>query len=335
MTLKILRHPHGYTVKMGRKRSTSAPFPGHHLREYLLARGVPEPPAPPVTYAPEANTALREMYGNDTLGDCVIAASLHVEGCVTGNAGDPKVFTEAQVVQTYGWCGYVAGQPDTDQGCEIQPVLNQWGSHGLPLGSKLTGYLAVDPTNQAEIETAIYLFETLVFGLELPDAWVNPMPSGDGFVWDVAGAPDPSNGHCICGVGYTAAGVAIDTWGMEGTITWAAIAEYCAASVSGELYVVITPDILAAASMKAPDGLNWSQLVADFDAMGGTLPAPVPAPVPVPPTPPVPAPPAPVPGYTTMPLPAGVVGLVLQQRGAEFVELFPGGKVVVGLAVKG
>ena len=47
-----------------------------------------------------------------------------------------------------------------------------------------------------------------------------------GFVWDVAGPANPDNGHCFVGVGYTDIGVVIDSWGMLGTITWAAIAAY-------------------------------------------------------------------------------------------------------------
>ena len=73
----------------------------------------------------------------------------------------------------------------------------------------------------------------------------------------VAGNPDPDNGHCIVGAGYTSAGVQIDTWAMMGTITWAALQKYCAASVGGELYVMLTPDQLQKAAAKAPNGFAW------------------------------------------------------------------------------
>ena len=83
----------------------------------------------------------------------------------------------------------------------------------------IAGRRTVDATNIEECQTALWLFENLYFGLELPDAWINPMPSASGFVWDAAGAPDPDNGQCVVGVGYTAAGITIDTWGMTGLMT--------------------------------------------------------------------------------------------------------------------
>ena len=33
------------------------------------------------------------------------------------------------------------------------------------------------------------------FVVELPAAWINPGPNGNGFVWDVAGSPNPQDGH--------------------------------------------------------------------------------------------------------------------------------------------
>ena len=274
MALKVLTFPQnhavapGKMVKMGRKRPDK-PFAGHRLQSFFVA----QPPAPPATtdYWKAGNNALREMYGNDTLGDCVIAYAMHTEGTVTGNAssplGVPFVFSESQVIETYGWCGYVDGDPSTDNGCVVESVLEEWKSKGLPRGSKLAGFLAVDPTNEFEMKTAVWLFENLCFGLELPDAWVNPMPNGDGFTWDVAGDPDPENGHCIAGVDLVPGGIRIDTWAMQGTLTYAAIAKYCAAAVHGEVYTVLTPDIVSRATQKAPNGFAWAKLRQYFQGL--------------------------------------------------------------------
>ena len=78
----------------------------------------------------------------------------------------------------------------------------------------------------------MWLFENLYFGLELPDAWINPMPDAPGFVWDAAGPADPQNGHCVVGVGYTAQGITIDSWGMTGLLTDKAIAKYWSARLA-------------------------------------------------------------------------------------------------------
>lgn len=315
MALKVLHHPHGHSVKMGRKRP-STPFTGLHLKKYLRTDVVTLPPLP-FGYGADATAALAQMYLNDTLGDCVIAAGLHAEGVITGNAGDEIVYNDEIAQTAYGWCGYVPGNAATDQGCEITTVLDNWVSTGWPgPGSPAAGYLAVDPTNKTEVQTAIYLFENLIFGMELPDAWTNPMPSASGFTWDVAGAPDPNQGHCVAGFDATAQGISFATWAMTGTLTYAAIAEYCAATNNGELYVVITQDLINAASQKAPTGLDWAQLVADYNAMGGSLTPPTPGPTPAPTPGPTPAPtpgptPAPTPQPTPGPTPAPSAGVVL------------------------
>lgn len=301
-------HPAFSQVVFGRKRPS--PFtPKLHLKNYLLHANLAAPPAS-VSYASKASASLSQMYLNDQLGDCVIAGGYHVVGTTTGNAtGTPFIATQNQIIADYSAIGgYVPGDPNTDNGCDEQTALNYWKSHGFADGTKIAGWLAVDATNVTEVMQAMYLFENLFFGLELPDAWVNPFPSSSGFTWN-DGTPDPNNGHCVVGVGYNAQGVQIDTWGMIGTMTWAAVSHLCSAAGGGELYVMLTPDMIAKGQTVAPNGLNWYQLATDFNTMGGSVPVPVPpAPSPSPspspspqpvPTPP-PVPPQPVPSVVTL-----------------------------------
>lgn len=271
------------THRLGRNRPI-AHGPRLRLSRYLHAAVLPAAPAS-VDYTPAAHAALVQMYKNDQLGDCVPAAMAHLVGLFTGNAGGPPVlYTDQQVVALYSAIGgYVPGNPNTDQGCDEVTALNYWTQHGAPAGShQVAGWLAVDPTNVAEVKAALWLFENLFFGIELPDTWTQIQSSG--FVWDV-GTPNPSNGHCVCGVGFNAAGIQVSTWGMIGTLTWAALARNVGLhSSGGELYVVLSQDSIAKATAKAPSGMSWTQLVADFAAIGGHVPAP-PAPAPAPPAP--------------------------------------------------
>jgi len=262
--------------RMGRKRPV-ARCPRLSLHNYLLRR-LPAPP-PACDYTKAAASALAEVYENDTLGDCVIAGIGHVVGVLTGNAGTkPVLYTNKQIITLYSAIGgYVPGDPSTDQGCDEQTALNYWENNGAPAGShKIAGWLSVNAADPSEYRTALWLFENLYFGLELPDAWVNPMPSRPGFVWDAAGPPDMNNGHCVAGAGYNAKGVTICTWGMMGLMTDAAIGKYCVPAAHGELYTVISMDAINKATNKAPVGFDWSQLVADFDSMGGSVPPPTP-----------------------------------------------------------
>jgi hypothetical protein len=259
MTVKTLTHPKNpkQTFRLGRTRPV-ARCPRFSLRNYLT-REIAPPPAT-CSYAKPAAKALANIYMNDTLGDCVIAGIGHVVGVLTGNAGAPYIYTNEQIVQLYSAIGgYVPDDPATDKGCDEQTALNYWENKGAPAGTnQIAGWLSVNAADPTEFRTALYLFENLYFGLELPDAWINPMPSEPGFVWNVAGPSDPNNGHCVVGVGYTAEGVTIDSWGMTGLITNKAVEKYAVPDSAGELYTVVSQD-----------GIS-----KDFDSMGGHVTPP-------------------------------------------------------------
>jgi hypothetical protein len=195
----------------------------------------------------------------------------HSVGIWTGGAGSEYVATHNAIQQEY----HAIGGPG-DNGCNEEDVLNYYQSKGFANGTKLLGWLSVDPTNVLEMQQAIWLFETLYFGTPMPNQWLSPMPQGDGFIWDVAGRPNPQNGHAYVATGYDARGVKINTWGMLGTCTYAAIAQYNAQNVGGELYVMLSPDMMNKSIDRAPNGFNWFQLCSDFNLMGGGVPIPTP-----------------------------------------------------------
>jgi len=283
--MKEVFAPHlGRNVKFGRKRPIAV-GPRMKLRNYLRAN-LPTPPTS-ADYSAAAKVPLANIYENDTLGDCVIAGGYHITGVETGNAtGKAFEATSAQIIADYSAIGgYKPGDPSTDQGCDENTALDYWQNHGFADGTKILGSLVVDASNWNEVQAAMYLFENLVICMELPDAYVDPFPSGSGFTWDVAGAPVPDNGHSICGVAYGPAGVTVCTWAMLGLLTKAALAKYAVTSAGGSLNVILTPDQIAKAAVKAPNGVAWADLIADFDSLGGHVPSPAPAPTPVPPPP--------------------------------------------------
>ena len=296
MSMKTVHSPFlGRSVCFGRKRPTEK----FKLKFSTYKNGaLPTPPAS-VDYTAKAMASLNQLYLNDQLGDCVIAGGGHMRGVTSGNAtGTPVLFTSAQIIAMYSAIGgYVPGNPATDNGCDENTAGSYWMNAGFPDGVKWLGFVGIDATNKTEVMQALDLFEGLMLGIELPDAWVNPMPSAPGFTWDVAGSPDPQNGHCVIAAGYNATGITISTWGMLGTMTWAALAEYASAQSNGQLFVAVSADMVAKGQTVAPNGVSWSALQADFIALGGqTITIPTPAPVPVPIPAPVPVPiPAPVP----------------------------------------
>lgn len=267
--MKLLDSPfHQRTVKMGRIRPDT-PAKEHLCFAHYKQELIITPPSVK-SYSHLALQSLVNVYLNDTLADCVIAGGYHVDGVWTGNAGQLFIATNDQLIYDYGKIGgYVPGKPETDNGCNEQTALNYWTKTGFASGNKLVGWLAVDATNWNEIMEVIYLFENIYFGIELPDKWINPMPEGPGFVWDVAGSPDEENGHCVMGCGYNPKGIELDTWGMLGTLTPKAAATYAINKNGGEAYCMVSKAQLLKGQLKAPNGINWPQLSADFDKLHG------------------------------------------------------------------
>lgn len=193
----------------------------------------------------------------------------HIAGVLTANSSAELALTRQQIISLYSAIGnYIPGDNSTDNGCVIVDALNYWERIGLGNGHRIAGYLAVNPKDPDEVRLAIWLFENLIFGVSLPDHWVTPEPSTDNFVWDSVGPPDPNNGHCFISCGYDKVGPKIDTWGMLGTITDRATSLYASNENGGELYTVLSIDLVKRANLRAPSGFNWSQLVADFDTIG-------------------------------------------------------------------
>jgi hypothetical protein len=252
-------------MKFGRTR------PAHRAR-LAFAKYAPDLsqlPTPPesVDYSTPAIASLSLVYMNDSLGDCVIAGGYHLVGVWTGNAtGSPFIATDDQILADYSAIGGYTGDPSTDQGCNEQTALAYWRDTGFADGSKLAGWVGLDATSSDECKAAINLFEDCLLGIELPDEWIQPFPSSSGFVWDVAGDANPNNGHCVVVVGYDSTGVQIATWGLIGTITWAALAKYCSPSSGGEIYALLDPDEVAPGAL-APNGFDLACLQADLAAL--------------------------------------------------------------------
>ena len=278
----VITHPEtGRTFKLGRKRPI-ARGPRFRLKNYLRLT-LPTPPTE-TNYAANSISVLENIYGNDVEGDCVIAGMGHIAANLTGNAtpGQPIEFTLDQINKLYSAIGGfdpsqtdVNGNNPTDNGCNEVDALNYWQNNGLLPGEivehKIAGWMAVNANDPNEIRIALWLFENLMFGIELPDEWVNNIPSKSGFTWDVAGDANPNNGHCVVGADYNTQGVFIDSWGMIGLLTNAAISKYICAASGGELYTVLSLDAISKATQKAPSGFDWSQLVADFDSMSSGI----------------------------------------------------------------
>jgi hypothetical protein len=257
-----------------------------HLAKYRMPQMHNLPAA--VAYNAPAMSVITNLEGNDAFGDCVEAEEAHYIALLTGNAGKLFSYTVAQTEAMYSALTsppFDPKDPSTDTGTDPVACMNYFTTTAYADGTKNAGFLIVDATNKNEVEYAISTFGNLKIWLALPDSYVNPFPAGNGFVWDVD-SPNPENGHCIgsCGyissggaptsvqvLGVSALGVLVVTWGLIGTITWAAFAALCVSAAGGGCAVRISKDWIAA-NGSSPNGLSMAQLIADFEAIGGSLP---------------------------------------------------------------
>jgi hypothetical protein len=243
------------------------------FEDYLPTGAAAPPPAPPVIdYYSKAASALRQMYMNDQLGCCVEAAIAHLEGVFTANSNRPLArYSNTGIVQMYGAMGgYVPGNPATDLGTDEVTAMTVWALSGAPRPPhQIAGAMTVNPANAAHYRQALHLFENLLFGFPLALEWFpNVYP---GFVWDAPCHPNPSWQHCVAGVGTNREGIVVSTWGMTGTFTDRAISAVVQPQYYGQLYVVLSEEIILRGMLKSPTGLNWTQLCNDFNALGGNI----------------------------------------------------------------
>ncbi len=269
MPVKALICPDtGRHLYFGRKQSV-AMQPHLRLANYLDKATLPAPPDA-CSYNTNAAPVISQMYGNDRLGDCVIAGIGHLVGTFTSIFGKPTIFTLNQIIAMYSRIGgYKPGNPATDQGCNVVTALSYWHRYGFVTSKhKILGFAAVDANDPQEYRAALWMFCHLMKGINLPDAWVSPFPK-PGDIWDISGVPNPDNGHFIVSCEYDENGTVDDTWGMQVRMTDSAIEAYCDVDNGGELWVALSPETINHATGKAPSGFNVDQLKRDLGMFGG------------------------------------------------------------------
>lgn len=260
----------------------------------FLVGGTP-PPASKSWVNDAAKASLKQMYGNDQWGDCVIASVGHGVGVSSANeSGTAVVGTTNEIVSEYHRiCG--AG----DNGCVIADVKNTMMTGGVSVGGKrrkIDGYASIPPANKLAVQTAILIAGGGVnIGFNVPAEWMGSA-TYDGAIWDVPRRFNFIGGHDVRAVGYDERGVQFSTWGIVVTMTWAAMAD---SRIVDEMYVELEQDWNTDGT--APSGIDTAGLVAALAAFkAGKVPDwnPV-SPPPVPPAPPSPpVPPAPGTGLT-------------------------------------
>jgi hypothetical protein len=227
-------------------------------------------PTPPSNLALYKNaSATWGMMGNDKYGDCTCAAAGHMVQEWTANANPPELtIPDAAILAAYN---VVDG--GVDQGADMLTVLNYWRNAGIG-GHSIDAFVQLANQNHLEVMQAVDLFGAAYIGLELPDYIfvTDPLTTP----WDLPpGATsyppgNPSNGHCVCVVGYDDVNLYVVTWGEIKAMAWGFYDAYM-----DEAYGVLSSDWIEK-SGESPPGFNLSQLNSDLNAIQNETPSPNP-----------------------------------------------------------
>jgi hypothetical protein len=197
----------------------------------------------------------------DGLGDCTIASCGHAVQVWTKGKITPP---DSLILTSYEkWCGYVPGNPNTDNGSTELNVLNRWRNSTFG-GHVLVGYADPQPGNFGHVMHSIAEFGGVYIGLQLPNSAVTQNQNGQ--IWDVVRRDGGiAGGHAVYCPAYhikdtTANGkttITCITWGKLQKMTLAFWEKYCDESHT----------LLGAAWQ--PAGFNTAQLKADLPSVAG------------------------------------------------------------------
>jgi hypothetical protein len=188
------------------------------------------------------------MDGNDTLGDCTIAALAHAETVYRAILGGKTILSKKAVVKLYM---HLTG--GVDSGLNELDVLNYWSQNPVAK-DQIIRYVSVDPKNHANIQQAIFLFGGVYLGFQVQQNCVQEFDAHQ--PWTPG--PLTSDGHAVYAVGYDSNGVTVLTWGNTQQATWAWWDE-CV----DEAYAILPPE----AQQAGFAGIDFAQLNADLDAV--------------------------------------------------------------------
>ena len=225
---------------------------------------------PPVPLTRDVDRASKvaswPMYRNDQLGDCTIAGIGHMYGAWTTYAsGTGALFTDDVIRSVYSRVGgYVPGDESTDNGCNMQDVLDDQKSNGITDSAgklhKVAGYAAFgNPCDEHLIGQVLDVFGSVYVGCNVQQHMEDEFAAGTPWTWTPGG--EVVGGHAIClqrRLGSGGAPLEYVTWGALQPAT-----KGFQAGAVEEAWAVVTEDWLQANGTTV-EGLDLHQLLADM-----------------------------------------------------------------------
>ena len=188
------------------------------------------------------------MLGNDQWGDCACAGPAHETMLWNAAAGKQVQFTTANVLDAYSAItGFnenagPPGENPTDQGSNVGDVLSYRRSTGFTDSTgenhKILGWVALEPGNWKELLQALYVFEAVGIGIQVPETAETQF--GQGKPWTYVPGAQIVGGHYVPVQGRVAISEGkVITWGAEQVFTRAFYEHYC-----DEAYGILSAEML-------------------------------------------------------------------------------------------
>ena len=140
------------------------------------------------------------MLGNDQYGDCVAVgwANLRrlISAILTPSSVDyPDMGEVEQLYATQN-----PGFPSTDNGMDMQTMLEYIHTNGGPDGVKPIAFAQVNVKNRAEIQAALAIFGGGLAGINVQNHNMTEFDNGQAWTYDPNDQAD--GGHCVMTGGY-------------------------------------------------------------------------------------------------------------------------------------
>ena len=227
---------------------------------YLDLTELPEPP--------ESHNVVKDitdwkMFLNNQMGCCAISAAGHMIMAWTDRTDKDYVPSDDQILTAYSAVsGYNPVTKENDRGCIMLEALKYWRNSGIA-DRQISAFAELDFQDNHEIKTAIYLFNGIYIGLQLPK--ISKNQTGPGGIWSVPlygnmfdGRKNSWGGHAVNVIGYDKDFVYCVTWGFIQKMTWEFLKTYC-----GEAYAIISEDYIYCD--KTIEGFDKTMLMEDLN----------------------------------------------------------------------
>jgi hypothetical protein len=251
------------TPKIDYRYNTSGGFrfgknpPVKDYRTFLFINyikdGVPKPPDKLsqldrvyTTHENSDPTSLFPMLGNDTVGDCTIAAYAHADTVYEGMVGKKKIMSEELCVKIYM---HLTG--GIDSGLSMMSVM-EYVRRNTVMGDKILAYVSINPHNHTHVKQAIAMFGGLYTGFQVQENCIEDFKARK--MWEPGELMNA--GHAIFVPEYNEDGVNCLTWGNTQWGSWKWWDE-CV----DETFVLVVPE---AKDPKFTPGFDFEKLQVDL-----------------------------------------------------------------------